>query len=89
MPSDHVPIDALEHPHYLAGLDCRIPIPAEVIGHLREFLTEQVGPREAYLQWVTEEFSQRAHEVHTSLRMPTITLENAWDIFVKMSDAMS
>ncbi|KAF7440091.1 hypothetical protein PC9H_000434 [Pleurotus ostreatus] len=89
MPSDHVPIDALEHPQYLAGLDCRIPIPAEVIGHLREFLTEQVGPREAYLQWVTEEFSQRAHEVHTSLRMPTITLENAWDIFVKMSDAMS
>jgi hypothetical protein len=52
MPSGHVPADALEHPKFYGGINCFIKVQKETIAGLREFLTEEVGPRSEHLDWV-------------------------------------
>lgn len=88
MPSGHTPIDALNHPKLLGGLDCRIPVPSEAITELRALLTEQVGSRETHMTWVSDDFVARANDTHRELNLPIITFENSWDIFTRMADAM-
>ncbi|KAF4600764.1 hypothetical protein EYR38_005409 [Pleurotus pulmonarius] len=88
MPSGHTPIDALKHPKLLGGLDCRIPVPSEVITELRALLTEQVGSRETHMTWVSDDFVAHANDTHRELNLPIITFENSWDIFTRMADAM-
>lgn len=88
MPSGHVPIDVLEHPELHGGLDCRIQVPDIAIEDLREYLTEEVGSRGSTLDWVTDEFSVFAKEVHGIIGAPKITFTNSWIIFAKMSAIM-
>ncbi|KAJ7156233.1 hypothetical protein C8R46DRAFT_429357 [Mycena filopes] len=85
MPSGHVPADVLEHPEFYGGINCRIEVPRETVHLLRELLTEEVGPREQHLAWVTPEFSDIADAVHEALGRPYITLQNSWTIFSQMS----
>lgn len=63
MPSGHVPADVLEHPKFQGGLDCRVRVPVEVVSQLREHLTDEVGPRESHLSWITDEFSAVRRQV--------------------------
>jgi hypothetical protein len=86
MLSGHVPGDAIAHPTLYGGLDCRIHIPMEVVDDLREYLNDEVGPREAYLRWVTPEFSHMAEALYKLIGSPKITWDNAWDVFTQMSD---
>jgi predicted RNase H-related nuclease YkuK (DUF458 family) len=88
MPSGHVPIDAIQHPHLYGGMNCLIPVPVEAVQHLREYLTEEVGSRESHLNWVDEAFSTIAADVHQSIGNPIITFDNSWDIFSEMSHVM-
>ncbi|KAJ7837937.1 hypothetical protein B0H13DRAFT_2239812 [Mycena leptocephala] len=76
MPSGHAPADALKHPALFGG---KIQVPKEAIQEFRDALTEEVGPRESFLSWVSPEFDQLAKE---------ITLENAWDVFRDISAKM-
>ncbi|KAJ7512411.1 hypothetical protein B0H11DRAFT_1698749 [Mycena galericulata] len=85
MPSGHVPADALEHPEFWGGINCLIKVPKETFKDLRAFLTEEVGSREEHLQWVTDDFAAMAENIHKSLGLPKITLENSWEVFRKMS----
>ncbi|KAJ7021265.1 hypothetical protein C8F04DRAFT_1314842 [Mycena alexandri] len=85
MPSGHVPADALEHPEFYGGINCFIKVPKEMIVELREFLTEEVGPRSKHLDWVDAEFATLAKSVHDALGSPQITLTNSWEIFKEMS----
>ncbi|KAJ7123737.1 hypothetical protein C8R44DRAFT_840569 [Mycena epipterygia] len=88
MPSGHVPADALEHPELYGGINCFIRVPLDTIKELRAFLTEEVGPREQHLSWVSDDFAKIAEEVHQSLGSPKVTLENSWEIFKHMSATM-
>lgn len=85
MPSGHAPADALDHPGLFGGLDCGIRVPKEALRELREALTEEVGPRESLLAWVSPEFDQMAHDVFKTLNISKITVENSWDVFSEMS----
>ena len=89
MPSGHIPIDALEHPHLYGALDCLIPVPKEAVNHLREYLTEEEGSRSHHLDWVDEEFAAIASDVHQSIGRPVITFVNSWEIFSQMSCAIA
>ncbi|KAJ6507923.1 hypothetical protein C8R47DRAFT_62272 [Mycena vitilis] len=88
MPSGHVPADALEHPEFFGGINCLIKVPPETVQDLRSFLTEEVGPRDEHLAWVSTEFAAIADAVHESLGHPKITLENSWSIFGLMSSGI-
>jgi hypothetical protein len=46
-----------EHPEFYSGINCCIEVPQDTVHLLREALSEEVGPREQHLAWVTEEFS--------------------------------
>ncbi|KAJ7767045.1 hypothetical protein DFH07DRAFT_737051 [Mycena maculata] len=85
MPSGHAPADALEHPGLFGGLDCGIRVPKEALQELREALTEEVGPRESLLAWVSPEFDQMARTVFQTLNISKITIEDSWDVFSEMS----
>ncbi|KAJ7905018.1 hypothetical protein B0H13DRAFT_2233816 [Mycena leptocephala] len=85
MPSGHVPADALKYPELYGGINCFIKVPKETIAELRQFLTEEVGPRSEHLDWVDAEFAALAEAVRKSLGSPQITLTNSWEIFRKMS----
>ncbi|KAJ7895785.1 hypothetical protein B0H13DRAFT_2234542 [Mycena leptocephala] len=85
MPSGHVPADALKYPELYGGINCFIKLPKETIAELRQFLTEEVGPRSEHLDWVDAEFAALAESVRKSLGSPQITLTNNWEIFRKMS----
>ncbi|KAF7302852.1 hypothetical protein MKEN_01247400 [Mycena kentingensis (nom. inval.)] len=86
MPSGHVPRDAALHPAHYGGIDCFIRVPASTVSELREVLTEEVGPREQHLAWVTAEFDEFAVAVYESLGKPKITLESSWSVFARMSE---
>ncbi|KAJ7170403.1 hypothetical protein C8R43DRAFT_1152952 [Mycena crocata] len=64
MPSGHVPADALEHPEIFGGINCFVKVPQDTIKDLRAFLTEEVGPREEHLSWVSAEFAAVVEEVY-------------------------
>jgi hypothetical protein len=85
MPSGHVPADALKHPQLFGGISCFIKVPKETLTELRAFLTEEVGPREEHLRWVSEEFKVFAEVVHREVGSPKITIENSWKVFNEMS----
>ncbi|KAJ7815603.1 hypothetical protein B0H13DRAFT_1532784, partial [Mycena leptocephala] len=53
MPSGHAPADALKHPALSGGIDCSIRVPKEAIQEFRDALTEEVGPGESFLAWVS------------------------------------
>ncbi|KAJ6456029.1 hypothetical protein C8R47DRAFT_1249178 [Mycena vitilis] len=55
---------------------------------LRSFLTEEVGPRDEHLAWVSTQFAAIADAVHESLGHPKITLENSWSIFGLISSGI-
>jgi hypothetical protein len=88
MPSGHVPADALDHPGLFGGIDCGIRVPKDAIQELRDALTEEVGPRESFLAWVSPEFDQLARDVFETLDVTAITIQNSWDVFRDMSAKM-
>ncbi|KAJ7196270.1 hypothetical protein GGX14DRAFT_575083 [Mycena pura] len=88
MPSGHAPSDALEHPGLFGGIDCGIRVPKDAIQEFRDALSEEVGPRESYLAWVSPEFEQLAQDVFRSLDVAEITIQNSWDVFRDMSAKM-
>ena len=60
-------------------------MPEPIVWELRQFVGEEVGPREHFLQWVSPEFAGLAEHVYEVLGKPEITFTNAWDIFRAMS----
>jgi len=88
LPSGHIPIDTFKHPQVYGGLDCLIRVTPEAIQHLREYLEEEVGPRSAHLNWVSQDFAAIAANVHKSLGAPVVTFTNSWDVFLDMSYAI-
>ncbi|KAJ7884218.1 hypothetical protein B0H13DRAFT_2235367 [Mycena leptocephala] len=62
-----------------------IRVPKEALQELRNALTEEVGPREAHLSWVTPDFNQIATDIFQTLTFSEITFENSWDVFSEMS----
>ncbi|KAJ7790053.1 hypothetical protein B0H14DRAFT_2396770, partial [Mycena olivaceomarginata] len=85
MPSGHVPADILEHPEIYGGISCFIAVPLDTVDDLRSILTEEVGPRDEHLEWVSEKFQNVAEAVHESMGSPKIMLENSWKVFSQMS----
>jgi hypothetical protein len=86
MPSGHVPANVLEHPEFYGGINCCIEVPQDTVHLLREALSEEVGPCEQHLAWVTEEFSTMMDTVHEVMGWLKITLENSLNIFSQMSN---
>lgn len=90
MPSGHVPIDALEHPESFGGTSCLIPVPQNIIDEFRCHLedNEDVGARDTCLAFYSPEFASLATSTYQAIGSPVVTLHNAWDIFVRISDAL-
>ncbi|KAF7288886.1 hypothetical protein MIND_01404500 [Mycena indigotica] len=88
MPSGHVPSDAREHPEAYGGIDCFIQVPRATVNELRETLSEEVGPREQHLEWVSPSFDVFATLVYNSIGKPLLTLENSWKVFSDMASKM-
>ncbi|THH19591.1 hypothetical protein EW146_g1615 [Bondarzewia mesenterica] len=89
MPSGHVPAHAFSVPEQYGGVDCIIPVSPAIIEELRQMVTDDVGPREEHLGWVTKEFSVLASRVYHEVGSPKLTLETSWDVFQRMSDVLS
>ncbi|KAJ6562677.1 hypothetical protein B0H10DRAFT_1844537, partial [Mycena sp. CBHHK59/15] len=89
MPSGHVPYDVLDHPQNYGGLDCRIPVPQEAVDGLRKMVTEDVGPREDHLSWVSNDFNNLAHAIYEQIGKPELSLSTAWDVFQAMLEPMA
>ncbi len=85
MPSSHIPKLLMESPDQAGGIDCLVPVPSSAIQTLRDYVTENVGPREDYFRWVDIDFQALANLVHAELGLPKLTFENSWDIFRVMA----
>lgn len=85
MPSGHVPSFALDYPAEFQGTDCRIEVPKEAVGRLREFLEEDTISREECFQWYSNEFADVASAAWNTLGCPIICLASAWDVFAQMA----
>lgn len=88
MPSGHVPQDAVDHPEMFGGIDCLIQVPHDVIDDLRQYLTEEVGPRDQFLQFYPYDFEPVASQAYQIIGSPQISLITAWSVFTKMSDVI-
>jgi len=84
MPSGHVPLDALRYPHLHGGLKCLVEVTPQAIQHLRAYLEEEVGPRSAHLDWVSQDFAVMAVDIHKSIGALVITFANSWHVFLQM-----
>ncbi|KAJ6538251.1 hypothetical protein DFH09DRAFT_1399594 [Mycena vulgaris] len=89
MPSGHVPYNALDHPQNYGGLDHRIPVPQEAVNDLRKMVTENIGPREDHLSWVSNDFNNLAHAIYKQIGKPELSLSTAWDGFQAMLEPMA
>lgn len=85
MPSGHVPAHLLICAELYGGLDCRVNIPKEAVDELRGMLTDEFGPAEQHLKWVSDEFKAVADEVFLSIGSPVRELGSAWEIFAEMA----
>ncbi|KAJ7577390.1 hypothetical protein C8J56DRAFT_798931 [Mycena floridula] len=85
MPSGHIPSDAMEHPELLAGKSCLISVPKEAVQDLRVLLTEEVGAKENFTRWVSDEFQALADAAYVEIGSPSITFDNSWDVFKLMA----
>ncbi|KAJ3548523.1 hypothetical protein NMY22_g1225 [Coprinellus aureogranulatus] len=85
MPSAHVPQDAHDHPEVYQGLNCLIRIAKEGQKAVREYLSEQVRPREDHISWYTADFAKEAEKACKAVGPPDLSLETAWDVFDMMS----
>ncbi|KAJ7578597.1 hypothetical protein C8J56DRAFT_1165555 [Mycena floridula] len=81
MPSGHIPSDAMEHPELLAGKSCLISVPKEAVQDLRVLLMEEVGAKENFTRWVSDEFQALADAAYVEIGSPSITFDNSWDVF--------
>ena len=59
MPSGHVPMNALNNPVEFLGIQCKIPIPPEVVREMRAMVIEETGPKE---NWVSDDFARIAED---------------------------
>ncbi|KAJ6564916.1 hypothetical protein DFH09DRAFT_1278761 [Mycena vulgaris] len=89
MPSGHVPYNALDHPQNYGGLDHRIPVPQEAVNDLRKMITDNIGPREDHLSWVSNDFNNLAHAIYKQIGKPELSLSTAWDGFQAMLEPMA
>lgn len=89
MPSDHVPLDALEHPAIYEATTCLVKVPEDGQREVRDYLSEQVGPREQHLSWYDDEFAVVAGLAYDSIGSPAITLDAAWEVFDTMSQELA
>lgn len=90
MPSGHVPIDALEHPQRFGGTNCLIPVPKNTIDEFRGYLAENedIGTRDSCLAFYSAEFASLAAAAHQAIGSPSITIHNAWHVFVQISNVL-
>ncbi len=67
-----------------------IAVTEDAINWLRARLVEETGTSRAEaLDWVKPQFAALADDVYASLDSPTLTLENAWDVFRRMAHIMA
>ncbi|KAJ7099174.1 hypothetical protein C8R44DRAFT_747860 [Mycena epipterygia] len=65
-----------------------IRVPKEALKALRDASTDEVGPRESHLAWVSPKFDQITKDVFGRLEVSKITIENSWEVFAQMSSLM-
>ena len=73
---------AFSLPHLWGGRDCLLPLSPEQLKIVEE-LKEAMGG-EKLLEFVSEEFLERARQVYNGLNIRNLTLKNAWDVFLHM-----
>ncbi|TFK61062.1 hypothetical protein BDN72DRAFT_778676 [Pluteus cervinus] len=90
LPSGHVPDDARENPSSFGGLNCLIPVDNKTTtgSEARQYLTEEVGGRDQHLSWYSNNSALDAEIAHRAIGSPEMTLSNAWDVFLGMSNFM-
>ncbi|TFK17219.1 hypothetical protein FA15DRAFT_711027 [Coprinopsis marcescibilis] len=90
MPSGHVPADAINLPEKYDpnALNCLIRVPEDAQRHTRRLIEEEVGPRDTFFRWFSDDFKVMAEAAFISIGRPSATLENAWEVFSTMSDAI-
>lgn len=84
MAQNHIPIDAFEKPQDYGAMDCRIPVPREMVKELRAKLEAEVGPRELHLEFLLAETRDRMARIHSAIGSPVLTFGNAWEVFSQM-----
>ncbi|TFK19167.1 hypothetical protein FA15DRAFT_683052 [Coprinopsis marcescibilis] len=90
MPSGHVPADAINMPEKYDpnALNCLIKVPEHIQHRTRRLIEEEVGARDTFFRWFSDDFKVIAETAFSSVGRPSTTLENAWEIFSIMSDAI-
>lgn len=82
MPSGHVPANVFDDPAQFVGVGCKVAVPPEAVQEMRAMVVEETGPREC---WVTPEFKGIADDAYAQIGSPTLTFDNAWEVFAAMS----
>lgn len=85
MPSGHVPMNAFCNPAEFLGVQCKIPVPPDAVQEMRAFIIEETGQRE---NWISDDFAKIADDIYLQISSPALTLDNAWEVFTAMSNAI-
>ena len=90
MPSGHIPAKIFESPHTYDknAISCRIEVPKLIQYDCRHHLTDEVGERNQFFSWYNDDFAVLAQLAFETIGSPGINLENGWEIFELMSDAL-
>ena len=78
-------MNAFHNPAEFLGIQCKISVPPEAVQEMRGLVIDEAGPRE---NWISGDFSTIADDVFMQIGSPTLTLENAWEVFTAMSDVI-
>ncbi len=65
-------------------MNCLIPVHSEAVQEMRKVITEEVGPRENHLAWVSADFDRAAALAHERLGLSDITLETSWAVYAEL-----
>ena len=85
MPSGHVPMNTFCNPAEFLGVQCKIPVPPDAVQEMRAFVIEETGQRE---NWISDDFAKIADDIYLQIGSPALTLDNAWEVFTAMSNAI-
>ncbi|KAH6893869.1 hypothetical protein BKA70DRAFT_1439932 [Coprinopsis sp. MPI-PUGE-AT-0042] len=84
MPSGHVPIDALQFPTKYDPNAWH----SDVLETLERLLVAQLGPREQYFRWYSDDFDEVARAAYNKLGKPQMHLTTAWALFKEISNIL-
>ena len=59
------------------GHNCLLPVDVDIVHQIKE----EMGGGDTLLDFVTDEYSQKAQAAYDTLSIWKLTLENVWDVF--------